>query len=424
MASGIINGEQARQILDQYPKKNEGPDYNLAFIIFGVVAVLLVGSGITLIFANQWENMPDLWKGILSAVPFLLGLTVFLFAWLRKRHSLVWRECASGFFMLMIAASVGLLAQTYHLLDTADDYWLWWGLLSFPLMYLLNSTMAALLFCFGLSGWVLEVGGPENLFFWPMFLLFVPHFWYNIRRENGLVRQNLLEWGLALTFTLGWFATGHPRMESLNLFGLGLWLSLFFLIGQHTARKPLLLLRPLQLFAIGASFLLVVTMNLDIDPEPMDWGYLFNGASEDMLGIRGNLLVVTILFLLWTWEGVRLFRADDRDPMSRLFFFFPLVVLAFLQFNHHMSPEASMVLGSAIGLLYAAIFLKFGLEQDSILLINVGMVMIVTLAGIRFFESDWSMLWKGIVFILLGLIFLGTNIWLGRRMKAEKKGGE
>jgi len=419
VAKGIIDEDQAASILSQYPKKSEKPDYNLAFIIFGSVAVLLVGSGITLIFAYQWESLNQTWKTVLAILPVLLGLALFVYVWMKKREELVWRECASGFMTLMLAASIGLLGQTYETLANPETYWLFWIILSCPFIYLLNSTMAALLFCFGLGGWVLESSQAENGVFWILLLLFIPHFWINIRKEGNVVRQNLLEWALAITFTVGWFATGHDSQEGLLFFGAGLWMSVFYLIGHYTARKDFLLLRPLQFYAVAASFIMIIVMNFDIDLEPFNWSAPWASEVLDRSLIFTNWICIFLLLLVWVWQGWVLFRQKNRDNISLLFLFFPLVVLGFLRFNQVVDEDTSMLLGSGIGLLYAAIFLKMGVNEQSMILVNIGMLMIIVLASIRFFDADWSMLWKGVVFIVLGLGFLAVNLRLSQSLKKE-----
>ena len=78
-----------------------------------------------------------------------------------------------------------------------------------------------------------------------------------------------------------------------------------------------------------------------------------------------------------------------------------------------------VISGSLIGLMGGAVYLKKGIEEESLFFINVGMLIILIVLSIRFFNTDWSNLWKGIVFVLLGLVFLGLNVYLARREAAR-----
>jgi hypothetical protein len=51
--------------------------------------------------------------------------------------------------------------------------------------------------------------------------------------------------------------------------------------------------------------------------------------------------------------------------------------------------------------------------------VNIGMFFILTLATARFFDTHWSLLIKGVIFVLLGVGFLIANIMLSRRLAAN-----
>jgi membrane protein implicated in regulation of membrane protease activity len=74
--------------------------------------------------------------------------------------------------------------------------------------------------------------------------------------------------------------------------------------------------------------------------------------------------------------------------------------------------------GAGIGL----VFLADGLRRNSLFHVNAGLAFIVTLVIVRFFDESWSFVWKGIVFVLVGLAFLITNWRLQRRMREREKG--
>jgi uncharacterized membrane protein len=412
----LITTDQAQKIRAQYPKKSGEPNYNLAYIILGSVAALLVGGGMILVFAYQWEHISDFAKALLSVVPVLLGLLIFIYAFVRKREEPAWRESASGFMMLMIAATIGLYSQTFEVFEQPEQFWIYWILIAAPLMYLLNSTMASMLFCFGLTVWTVEVEPEQAQYFWLILLLFIPHLWLNLHKTDALIRQNLLEWTFALTFTFGWFATMNAFPDGVNFLGTALWLCVFYLLGQRTALRDIVFLRPLQLYAIGGSFILLLTISFDLDLQAIrlqDW-------SLEPAGAKVNLIILLLLITTWIWYWWRFIRSEEKDDLQGLFLTLPLLVFAYLQVYFFSSSVAPILFGSLIGLAVSAVYLKKGITQDALFYINIGMLLILSLASIRFFNAEWSMFWKGIVFILLGLVFLGVNVYLARREKARR----
>jgi uncharacterized membrane protein len=56
-AEGIVDQNQAQRIRARYDANAASPDYDIAFIIASVLGTLLVGGGIVLIVAYNWEDL-------------------------------------------------------------------------------------------------------------------------------------------------------------------------------------------------------------------------------------------------------------------------------------------------------------------------------------------------------------------------------
>ena len=83
-----------RQVIDQitaekirlYYKDQEGDQKNRQYVIFGVLGALLVGLGVILIVAHNWDNLSRSTKTILGFTPLLLAQVLSGFTLLQKRE--------------------------------------------------------------------------------------------------------------------------------------------------------------------------------------------------------------------------------------------------------------------------------------------------------------------------------------------------
>ena len=87
---------------------------NTVTIIFSILGALLVGAGLVLIFVTFWQEMPLLFKGILSFVPLLAGQASGLFVLWKKKDKAPWCEGGSVLWTAGIAATLTLI---YNIFD-------------------------------------------------------------------------------------------------------------------------------------------------------------------------------------------------------------------------------------------------------------------------------------------------------------------
>ncbi|HKK77502.1 MAG TPA: DUF2157 domain-containing protein [Saprospiraceae bacterium] len=412
---GLVSEEQAHAIRKRYSTDGSG-SLNLSYLLLGSLATLLVGSGIVLIFAYQWEKLSDLAQGSLSTLPTLMGLAFFIYVYISRRKELVWRESASAFLMLMIAASMALWGQTFGVLAAAEQFWLVWVLISLPLLFIMNSTLAALLFALGLIGGTLESTDGYAAYFALLFLGFMAHFMINLRSNAQVTRINLLAWTLVIVFTVVWIANMQSLSGVLNFLGYTACLALLYILGHSKILSKHRQIYPWQLYAILNSFFLLIFFSVDSDLEAVQVTMIQEAIRE----AAPELTIWVIVMAAWLFLGFRhLWHNASASLLDYFFMVFPILFFAHLQL-HGLSSELWVVIsGSLIGLMGGAVYLKKGIEEESLFFINVGMLIILIILSIRFFNTDWSNLWKGIIFVLLGLIFLGLNVYLARKESRE-----
>ncbi len=94
----VITEETAQRIKDYYDHQ-PGQSANRLFIVFGILGSLLVGMGIVLIIAHNWDTLPKIAKLAVGFFPFFIGQAVSGYVILKKtrRKSLARRRSSISF---------------------------------------------------------------------------------------------------------------------------------------------------------------------------------------------------------------------------------------------------------------------------------------------------------------------------------------
>ena len=62
-----------------------------------------------------------------------------------------------------------------------------------------------------------------------------------------------------------------------------------------------------------------------------------------------------------------------------------------------------------------------GIKRDCLLSINAGLLLLTALIVARFFDSDYGFVVRGVAFIIVGIGFLGMNVWVLAKRKNKKE---
>ncbi len=420
---GIIQSDTSERIKQHFGEIDERPDYNIAFLIAGTLGAILIGGGIILIFAFNWENLSITWRTILSFLPLIFAQAVYTFVYFKKRESTSWVEASSGFLMLMLASSIALISQTYHIAGSIESFLFIWMLLSIPLLYLMNSSLAAIFYLVGIASWAINQQGSESVYYWAFLLAFLPHFVVNVQQDQSSVRSNLLGWSLVLTFAFAYFGVIETDIREFNLLCIALLITNFYLKGELSYKGNRMINRPFQTFAIGALFITCMILGYSWGDENTSmetliygnryasWAGLINFAL-----LIANILGFAYLFYLY-WKKIKL-----PNYFILSFPFFIVIGLVLTRLN---LDTAAIVLANVFLFGYGLYYIKTGIQKHQLSLVNVGMLFISALIIARFFDTDWSFVIKGIAFVLLGIGFLSVNWLLSKKLKSiEKTGAE
>ena len=413
---GIVPSEVANRIKNHYGPVQNVPSYNWAFLIIGILGAVLIGGGIILIFAYNWDSLSRFWRTVLSFMPLIVAQLIYGYVFFRKSDSDAWVEGASAFLMLMLASSIALISQTYNIGGSMGSFLFTWMLLSIPLMYLMNASLPTLFYLTGIASWAAHTTGSISVYYWLFLLAAVPHLYKNIDPDDKSIRSQLLGWGFILTLAFAYFNVVEGRFAEYYLIGPALFLTLFYLLGQYF--YPLgnrFMQRPFRSFAIGGIFIMLLILSF----EWPDWGVKehnwISGYRYDAWAAYTNVGVLIAAAAGIVFLGIK--QLQSKVAVNPFILGFPIFVLA----GYFLSGQSALseVLANLYLFTFGGYYIYQGVQKHQIGLINLGMLFISSIIISRFFDADWGLAIKGVVFILLGIGFLFVNLILAKRLKEK-----
>lgn len=419
VANGVLSEPSAEALRRHYSlESSQSSGRNLVLLFFGVLGALLIGGGIILLFAHNWQGLGRPMRTILSFTPLLLAQ--FLSGWViqQEKSSAIWRESVSLFHSLAVAACIALIAQTYHMPGAFDSFLLTWMLLSLPLVYLLNALTPLLIYIAGIITWAgyQQSIGEHALYFWPLIALTIPFVWKTLRenptspRADLLFKYSMLAGTCALGIVLG---KGMP----------GLWIPFYaclfgglYLAGGIRWRQEFAGMRfSARIYGAWAIIVLVFVLTWEWPWEEVGWNFLRwrHNTNYDLAA----LWVDSIIGIVLTGFVVSMLVTSIRRncPYDMLLgWAAPAVVIAY--FIAAVGGAMFSTLLMNFYLLAAGIGLVVqGVRREQLRLFNTGMAIGSLLVIARFFDSGFSFIAKGLVFIVLGILFLLCNFVIVRR---------
>ena len=416
VTEGVLSADTAERLRQHYGDIDTQPQRALGLLICGVLGAILIGAGIILLFAHNWDQLSRPVRTILAFTP-LLGAQL-LTGWtiLRHAHSVAWRESVSTFLIAAIGAAVALVGQTYHIPGDLGDYLLTWILLSLPLMYLLEASLPAVLVWIGSTFWLgyAQHHGDPVLLFWPLVAAGVPYLWRSWRADAAGLRTVFLLWVFSLCLSVAVGLLSEQFVYRLWVVAYACFFSLLYgldVCGLGTSDS--LWRRPL--FAVGASGITILTVlftypqvwkEIHQYADRTDWPFNTWTPLEDY-GATSGLLVLALALIV-----VLIRRTQGLQVAYSIIA--PLAAVSYVITLAEIPGHVAVLLFNAYLILLGVLTLRAGLQQQHLGIVNGGLVLLSAFIIARFFDTDWSFTVRGIAFILLGTVFLISN-WMFKR---------
>nr|WP_321451816.1 DUF2157 domain-containing protein [uncultured Carboxylicivirga sp.] len=417
LQEGIITQETAERIQNYYKSKKGSPT-NKLFIVFGVLGAILVGLGIILIIAHNWDELPRLTKTIFAFLPLIIGQLLSGWVILKKSDSIAWRESVSAFLFFAVGASISLVSQIYNIPGDLSSFLLTWMLLFIPLIYLMKSSVTSLLCLVGITYYATQASywtypSSESYLYWVLLLLILPHYYLlykNKPRSNFMVFHNWLM-PLSLVITLGTLAGKFDELMYVTYMALFGILSLIgeieFFSKQRTFSNGFKI--------IGSLGTIIVLLMLSFS-----WFWDHLRQTEDNLNelVRSaeflSAVVLIVLASVLLFYRKKEWRFDKINPFGLIFLLFiPTYIIG-------LNSSAAIILINLFVLSLGVLTILQGARKNHLGILNYGLLIITALVICRFFDSKISFVLRGVLFVLVGVGFFVSNYVMLKKRKTDE----
>jgi len=425
-AEGVLDAPAVERLRAHYSEQASGLGRRLVVAIFAVFGALLIGGGIILLLAHNWEAFGRGTRATIALAPLLA--TQVLVGWivLKRFQSTAWREGSATLLALTVAAAIALVDQTYHTGGDLESFLWRWSLLLAPLPWLLNSTAVAMLFLAALTWWAgaAKVEGSQVLLMWPLAAAVVPHLIQVMRSDRRGLRAANLQWAVALFLCIAAGLGLEHRVP-------GLWIvvyvglfALMIAVGANGRRdEDSLWRRPLEAVGVAGSVVLWLILSFDEPWGHIGWNHIRTTEEFHAAASRFDVLLAIGLPLA-AIAAMGLLLDRKRDRLSLLWgLSVPLVAVVWPLTAATDSKWIGMAAFNLLLFVVGLATLAEGVGRRSLGTVNLGMMVVAMLVVVRFFDSEVGFILKGIAFIVVGTGFLAANVVLSRRLRTPGEEG-
>lgn len=415
LEEGVITQDEAGRIRSYYAQKPQ-PENNKLVIVFGILGSLLVGMGLILIIAHNWDTMPKALKLGIGLAPMLVAQGLCGYLLWKKSSSIAWREGAAVFLMFGIATAMAIVSQVYNMDGTLASFLFFWLLLTLPVIYVMRSSAVSLLFWAGITWYACDDGYihfykaiPYK--YWLLALSAVPWYVHLCRRDESTFTY-FHNWiiAISLIITLGTFSSNTEELilpAYIFLFGI------FILAGQLPVFSRSRLVADAYL-VLGSLGLITLLLSLSFK---WYWQEIFRQDMAGWLYSPEGILCV-VLFLIAVGLYVMLLRHKKYTQLLSKSYVIPVFVILFI--IGLGDPYTAQILMNIFVLILAVYTIREGAKADHLGRMNYGLLIFALLIICRFFDTNLSFVIRGLLFVLVGLGFFAMNYRMIRKRKEQR----
>ena len=411
VAARVISDETANDIRNYYASATDS-NPNKLLLIFSILGAVLSGLGIILILAHNWDTLPHLAKACISFLPLLIGQLFCGYALLKKPENDGWRESASAFLFFGIGASISLVAQVYNIPGDLDSFVLTWMVLALPQIYLMRSSITSLLYICGITFYGVAADHSFDYYnyeYWLLFAAIVPYYYQLLRKHPQSNFVFFHNWFVCLSLIICITNTTDSIGKLMYLVYIGLF-ACFYFIGMHPFfdRQKI---RNNSYFIAGQVGTVITLLALTFERH---WSWNINEIPLNQIVITQEFLIAVILSVAALLLFVRK-NYPDFSKIRVIDFAFLVILIVFFTGNF------IHVIANLLVLLLGLSEMRRGNNQNNLGILNYGLIIITILVTCRFFDTEFSFIVRGMLFIAVGLGFFLANYLMLKKRKTNEK---
>lgn len=415
---GWMTEESAQALRTHYSQSathSAEPPNSRMLAIFSVLGGLSISLGVILLFAHNWDDLSRTWRAAICLTFLFSTQALSFFALFRRADRPAWTHATSVAQFVAVGAAIALVSQTYHFPGSLEGFTKTWLMLGLPLLYLFRNPLCGVAYYMLLLTWAPSVRLEEISVAWVWLLTLgpAPYLVRFFGKGATNAMDALLLWSFAIATPLAFVMAMSAGKSELHLtLGLAGLAGAFYFAGCRTdvdgtplARRPLRFMGSAYLVCVGLAFSVKGVWRESSDL------FAFSSATT-LVWVGGGLALIVAL------RSVHYFKSTL--PHRGLIHLMPILYFAVsIVVDLSGWRSAGVVFSSLIVLAVGVAASAVGIRESNLGRTNLGMLCIIAIISIRFVDDGWSFVARGIGFIVLGSLFLASNLMLLKRQRKE-----
>src|SRR3954469_3484999 len=238
IADGVPTPETPDPLRQHYSSTPSEAPRRLGFILSAILGSLLVGAGVVLLVAHNWDFLSRPIRCGIAFTPLVLSQALAVFVLIRRNGSAAWRETAAILNVAAIGTAIALVSQTYQIQGDFARFILVWMLLALPVIYLFQTSVGLSAWFVGAAVWACSSKHsdffgvyPNDLWAWPLLFLGLPAFVIQLRQSRNGYGTLLAATALAIACAFSLGQTDDIGAQSFWRCSFAAYWSLVYLVG-------------------------------------------------------------------------------------------------------------------------------------------------------------------------------------------------
>lgn len=407
---GIISHDQAGQIIQLYPDEHR----NRLISTLLVLGAVLLGVGVILFFASNWQSIPKWGKVGLVIVPLVL---FHLSSFLTYSKYLKISATLSLLGCLMFGSGIWLIAQIFHINSHFPNGILFWLLGTLPVAYLLKEELSLGLSALLLGAWVVAEHSPSLTIILTATFLFALVFYltYALRSVFALAVTLLSSIVFIVTETISLSEQNYTlqRTESLIPF-------VMLLVGRIAVYMAKQSVNEAKYFSLVYDVVGLITVGISL--YAMSFEYFARSFLQIQEQGQGLLLLwsvyaISVLAVLYIMSVISRQGNGFKTIVKENSLWLALDMLALAMLLIPFSKLALMITLNVFMFFWALSIIVLGNQRQNILYFTLGMIAFNVFIVTEYFNFFWRMLPKSLFFMVGGIVLIAGGALMERQRR-------
>ncbi len=366
--------------------------------------------GIILILAHNWDDFSRSVKTIFAFLPLVIGQLIIGYSILKKKGK-IWKESSGVFLFFAVGSSIALVSQIYNMPGDISSYLLTWIILCLPLVYLLKSQALAVLhivfttYYACVSGYFYGISHDTPWWYLVLLIAVLPYYGILLKHHFRSSITSVINWliPLSVIILMGTFVNNNDTYGYLMyvlLFGL------FYNIGKvpRVNKQKLRKNGYLVLGFLGTIYMLILS----------SFNWFWKDLLNDISDFNSQELYMSLI-LFFTSLGLLVYSYINKWLVEVNLFQYVFILFSLIFFIGMNNSGISTILINLLVLMLGVMAMKIGSEKLHLGILNYGLLIITILIACRFFDTNISFVFRGLLFVGLGVGFFFANYAMMKR---------